>query len=331
MGVDLSCAPRHRGMSAHVPIGDRASAFSNILRRVTEHLGTLPHAGRSIRKIRSLTPFGLPVGAGLSARPILLAGSATEAVLRQLNTVPHHTYRGRQLPMSGPARWSGWAETFCPVYPVPRPLRPSASQLRSSPPAPASRPHPRPVVPSRSPQASTRSPHRVPQPLRAGPDQPPFRPRAPLPAAIPVRQPVQPQHPGSRRPRAYLRAPSSAKRRSPENPTTDRRPVKLRGCLTALPAAAVAASDSSSDENTVPPDPPRPPFRVPSSADRSFPTSPTEGRRHVQRCGRLTALPAVVVAASDSNSSNEDAVLPDPPRPLKRCRHGRGNPEAPVR
>ena len=332
MGVDLPCAPRHRGISAPVPIGDRALAFSNILRHVTEHLGTLPHAGRSTRKIRSLVPFGLPVGAGLSARPILLAGSATEAVLRQLHTVPHHTYRGRQLPMSGPARWSGWAETFCPVYPVPRPLRPSASQQRSSPPAPASRPHPRPVVPSPNPQASTPSPHRVLRLLRVDPDQLPPRPRAPLPAAIPIRHPVQPQHPGSRRPRAFLRAPSSAKRRSLENPTTNRRPVKLRGCLTALPAAVAASDSNSSDENAVPPGPRRPPFlRVPSSADRSFPASPTKGRRHVKRCGCLTALPAVVVAASDSNSSDEDEVLPDPPRPLKRCRHGRGNPEAPVR
>ena len=89
MGVDLPCAPRHRGLSAPVPIGDRSFAFSNILRHVTEHLGTLPHAGRSTRKIRSLAPFGLPVGAGLPARPILLAGSATEAVLRQHRSPSH--------------------------------------------------------------------------------------------------------------------------------------------------------------------------------------------------------------------------------------------------
>jgi len=171
MGVDLPCAPRHRGISAPVPIGDRALAFSNILRHVTEHLGTLPHAGRSTRKIRSLVPFGLPVGAGLSARPILLAGSATEAVLRQLNTVPHHTYRGRQLPMSGPARWSGWAETFCPLAPI-SPLHghglPSQqSSLSDSPFSPSIRVPVVPVHPFERLQVLNVDPLRTPQPTVA--------------------------------------------------------------------------------------------------------------------------------------------------------------------
>ena len=116
--------------------------FSHLLRCLTTHLGTVPHAGFCTKKVRSLAPFGIPVGAGISTRPLLLAGSDTETVLPQLHTVSHQTFRGSQLHLTGPARWSGWANSFFPTYPPsrgPRHFNPSTGPFPAPHPSPSPR------------------------------------------------------------------------------------------------------------------------------------------------------------------------------------------------
>jgi len=153
-GVDLPCAPRHHAQPPPYPLGDRALMFSHLLQQLSAYLGSPPHAGSCSRKIHSLSLFGIPVGAGITTRPVLLAGAVTESVLQQLHSIPHHHFVEQSSSLPRPTRWTGWADSFYPTYPAHcgshrLPAAPSRALL----PPPPDRPLPYPV-----PQASLSSP-----------------------------------------------------------------------------------------------------------------------------------------------------------------------------
>ena len=129
-GVSLPAAPRRdAGAQASPPVADRAQAFAAMLKALDTHAAPRPlHGGSRTPRARSLQPLGLTPTMGLTERPVLVGGSATEAVLRQLGTVAH---RNTSVPHGHHAWACAWTQHFTPTHSAERVDRTEEWQRRA--------------------------------------------------------------------------------------------------------------------------------------------------------------------------------------------------------
>ena len=121
-GMNLPAAPRRGGGRVVPPVADRAHAVAAMLKTLASYVApTIIHGGSRSPSIRSLQLLGLPPSFGLTARSVLLGGTATEDVLRQLARVPRQPSVGHPRARQGHPAWDrAWSQQFTPLYPSSR-------------------------------------------------------------------------------------------------------------------------------------------------------------------------------------------------------------------
>ena len=101
------------------PIADRARALGDLVRAVGRVAGAQAFLGERTETCRSLVPLGLPPMAGLSRRPVFLAGKHTDWALKKLISTLGGSWRkwlGGGAASGVGRRGAFWGESVGPCY-----------------------------------------------------------------------------------------------------------------------------------------------------------------------------------------------------------------------